>query len=217
MSSAGQAKRDRGPSKAAKPAGGRGSRTHRFFDANEGAWIVKVLPGGYYVSGNSDEVIATVLGSCVAACIRDPETGFGGLNHFMLPEEAGSGWGENSSMRYGTFAMEQLLGEMIKAGCPRDRLEIKLFGGSTLIGSSSSVGARNAEFVLSFLQTEGFKAAVEDLGGALARRINFYPHDGRVRRKLIQDSNAAELGTIEQQYKSSLRDASQTGAIELFK
>ena len=67
-----------------KPSAGR-----RFFDAASAAWMVKVFPGEFYVTKKTDEVLVTVLGSCVSACIRDPFAGIGGMNHFMLPHTIG--------------------------------------------------------------------------------------------------------------------------------
>ncbi len=97
-------------------------------------------------------MIVTILGSCVAACIRDPETGVGGMNHFMLPESNSGKWGAtNANMRYGNFAMETLVNEILKTGCPRDRLEVKLFGGGNVIPGSLKVGDQNGKFALNYL------------------------------------------------------------------
>ena len=96
--------------------------------------MVKVFPGEYYVTSKTDEVLVTVLGSCVSACIRDPRTGIGGMNHFMLPRRRGRRLGQAtcSRTRFGNFAMEKLINELLKAGCSRDRLEIKVFGGGNV-------------------------------------------------------------------------------------
>jgi chemotaxis protein CheD len=101
----------------------------RFFDADSAAWMVKVFPGEFYVTEKTDEVLVTVLGSCVAACIRDPVAGVGGMNHFMLPNDSSGAWGDDlRSTRFGNFAMEKLVNELIKAGCSRERMS----GGSTM-------------------------------------------------------------------------------------
>ena len=100
----------------------RASGARRFFDASLGAWMVKVFPGEYYVTKKADEVLVTVLGSCVSACIRDPRRGIGGMNHFMLAEGEAGGWGGmGNAARYGNFAMEKLLNELLKLGCARER------------------------------------------------------------------------------------------------
>ncbi len=104
-----------------------------------GAHAVRVLPGETYTTSRKDEAIVTILGSCVSACIRNPRTGMGGMNHFMLPESATGQWGEelSAAMRYGNFAMEALINAILKSGCARAELEIKLFGGANF-----SVGGR---------------------------------------------------------------------------
>ena len=100
----------------------------RYFDAKKNRNVVRVLPGEHYVVKNGkDEMIVTILGSCVAACIRDPLTGIGGMNHFMLPESNTGNWGSvSATMRYGNFAMETLINDILKTGCPKSRLEVKL-------------------------------------------------------------------------------------------
>jgi chemotaxis protein CheD len=61
----------------------------RYFDANLKRWTAQVVPGEFYVTPH-DEVLTTVLGSCVSVCMRDPDTGVGGMNHFLLPGETGT-------------------------------------------------------------------------------------------------------------------------------
>ncbi len=214
--SAAQASR-KGPRDSKHLLGGRGTATHRFFDSEEGRWIVKVLPGEYYVTADENEIIATVLGSCVAACIRDSKTGFGGLNHFMLPEEKGQGWsGADASLRYGTFAMERLINEIVRTGCPRERLEIKVFGGAVLQSSHALIGSQNSDFVRRFLGKEGLEIQGEDLGGPHARRIHFHPVSGRARRKFVMETVETDLVKAEKTYRSQLVDEAPTGDVELF-
>ena len=124
----------------------------RTYDRRRGLYAVRVLPGGAYVTRRTDEMIVTVLGSCVAACIRDPASGFGGLNHFMLPESESGTWnGVSAAMRYGNHAMEVLINEVLKSGCRRQDLEIKLFGGADLTDGPSLIGSSNVAFVLDYL------------------------------------------------------------------
>jgi chemotaxis protein CheD len=123
--------------------------TNRYFDRKFGLEAAKILPGEYYVSVQ-ESLLVTVLGSCVAACIRDADSGIGGMNHFMLPDDGEKPLG--MSARYGTYAMEVLINHLLKLGARRNRLEAKVFGGGAVLASlaSSNVGARNAEFVLDF-------------------------------------------------------------------
>jgi chemotaxis protein CheD len=189
----------------------------RFFDAASDAWIVKVLPGEFYLTNKPDEVLLTVLGSCVSACIRDPIAAVGGMNHFMLPQHKSGSWGDElRSTRFGNFAMEKLINELIKAGCSRDRMEIKVFGGGNVTESSNAVGSDNAEFVLQYLAAEGLRCSAQDLGGALPRRIHYYPATGRVVRRLLGLNEARAVHREEHDYEKTLGKQVPAGEIDLF-
>ena len=190
---------------------------HRFFDSAADVWMVKVFPGEYYVTGKGDEILVTVLGSCVAACIRDPLLGIGGMNHFMLPQSHSGRWGADSEpTRFGNFAMEKLINELIKAGGSRDRMEIKVFGGGNVTESTQAIGTQNAEFVLRYLQAEGLKCEAQDLGGQRARRIHYYPKTGRVVRRLLVGGEFDTIARDESDYASKLSTRKTSGEIQLF-
>ncbi|MCD0505588.1 chemoreceptor glutamine deamidase CheD [Bordetella petrii] len=168
--------------------------TRHYFDSAFKCAAVKVLPNEYYVAAGEDIMISTVLGSCVAACVRDPATGVGGMNHFMLPE-GDSDSPASATMRYGAFAMEVLINELLKAGAVRNRLEAKVFGGGAVLSAMQqlNIGERNARFVLNYLQMEGIPVLAQDLGDVHARRIGYFPHDGRVMvRKMAPHHHKAE-------------------------
>ena len=189
----------------------------RFFDTASGAWLVKVFPGEYYVTSKPDEVLVTVLGSCVAACIRDPVAGVGGMNHFMLAHGQSGGWGDDpESTRYGNFAMEKLINELTKAGCLRERMEIKVFGGGNVTDTSNAIGTQNSEFVLRYLKSEGLRCSAQDLGGKQPRRINYSPADGRVVRRLLGGSDTFAITREETDYAKRLSTTKTAGEIELF-
>ena len=193
------------------------STSAKVFDRRYNALMVRVLPGDYYVTGSDQEMVVTVLGSCVAACVRNPFNGYGGLNHFMLPESDSGDWnGTSASMRYGNFAMETLINAVLKSGCRRADLEIKLFGGANFNAGPSMVGSKNAAFARDYLKAEGFKAVVEDLGGQFGRRIHYMPSTGKVQRLLLQDQTTRKLAVEEARYGSGLRQAPVEGDIELF-
>ena len=142
---------------AAAPAAAaqEGRAARRFYDAAQAAWVVKVLPGEFYVTADPEEVLVTVLGSCVSACIRDPVAQIGGMNHFMLVQNksgTGGAWGnELESARFGNFAMEKLINGMLKRGCHRERMEIKVFGGANVTTARNEIGTENGDFVLRYL------------------------------------------------------------------
>ena len=210
------------PQRSASAGGDQGinaAKGGRFFDNSSQSWLVKVFPGEFHVTSRADEMLVTILGSCVAACIRDPVTGLGGMNHFMLPQGHSSGWGNDlQSTRYGNFAMEKLINELIKGGCSRDRMEIKVFGGGNVIDSISNrpVGTQNAEFVLHFLEAEGLRCAVQDLGGQYPRRIHYSPATGRVVRRLLGTGDTHVITREETEYAARLLAKKPAGDVELF-
>lgn len=190
--------------------------TNHYFDRKFGLEAAKILPGEYFVS--SDEaLLVTVLGSCVAACIRDVDSGIGGMNHFMLPDD-GAKMSTGSSARYGTYAMEVLINHLLKLGARRNRLEAKVFGGGAVMASlaSSNVGVRNAEFVLDFLKTEKIPIVAKDLLDSYPRKVYYFPHSGRVLVKKLHRVHNATLFNRESDYKSRLSSSSLEGDVELF-
>ena len=191
--------------------------TRKFFDTASACWMVKVFPGEFFVTQKSDEVLVTVLGSCVSACIRDPRTGVGGMNHFMLPHSHAGSWaGDLQSTRFGNFAMEKLINELLKAGCSRDSLEIKLFGGGNVTETSNAIGTENCNFILRYLEAEGLRCVAQDLGGQLPRRIHYYPATGRVVRRLLGASETSVIAREENEYVNRLSSRTMAGEIQLF-
>ena len=186
----------------------------RIFDID----AAKILPGEYYVT-RRDMLLVTTLGSCVAACIRDKTSGVGGMNHFMLPENAQDqgGWGA-SSTRYGTYAMEMLINQLLKLGARRENLEAKLFGGGAVIKqmSSANVGERNAKFGLEYLKTEGIPVVAKDLLDIYPRKVYFFPATGKVMVKKLRNMHNDTIAVREREYSSRLVESKVEGDIELF-
>ncbi|MBL4907127.1 MAG: hypothetical protein JKX94_06715 [Sneathiella sp.] len=189
----------------------------RYFDLKHKKNVVRVLPGDHYITDSKNEMIVTILGSCVAACIRDPETGMGGMNHFMLPESSSGQWGAvSANMRYGNFAMETLINKILKFGCPRERLEVKLFGGGNVIPGTIKVGDKNGQFALNYLEYEGLTPKTYDLGGTYARRIHYFPETGKVDRLFLKRTSDAMYLKEEREYNSRLPNEMGSGEIDLF-
>jgi chemotaxis protein CheD len=189
-----------------------------YFDRSFNIQAAKILPGEYYVT-RREMLLVTTLGSCVAACIRDRSNGIGGMNHFMLPENSGeqSGWGA-SSTRYGTYAMEMLINQLIKLGAKRENMEAKLFGGGNVIKSMTAinVGERNAKFGLDYLKTEGIPVIAKDLLDIFPRKVYFFPNTGRVLVKKLRNMHNDTIVTREREYRSRLVESKVEGDIELF-
>lgn len=193
----------------------------RTWDPGHQRWSAKILPGEYFVTRH-DEAIVTVLGSCISACVRDPALGVGGMNHFMLPEDTTSGrssWlDENGGLatRYGSFAMESLINDLLKLGARKERLEVKMFGGGNILSALTDIGARNIGFAREFLRMERLALSAEDVGDVFPRRVIYFPTTGRVLVRRLRSLDKQALATREQQHLAAL-SASQAGNdVELF-
>ena len=200
------------------PSGVVGEARTFYFERDFARNAVKLMPGEFFVGGE-DIVITTVLGSCVSACIWDRTAQVGGMNHFMLPggESGNADDLTAASGRYGVFAMEQLINELIKHGARKSNLEAKVFGGGAVLRkfSTLNVGERNAAFVLDFLKTEGIRVLSQDLMDIYPRRVAFFPVSGRALCKKLTKTDSS-LVTAEQQYTAKINTAPVAGDIELF-
>lgn len=194
---------------------------NRYWDKENQVVAAKLLPGDYYVTKDS-EMITTVLGSCVSACIRDRVLGIGGMNHFMLPETSSSRLNSReeavvgSALRYGNYAMEHLINTILQFGGKRKNLEVKLFGGGKVIATLGDVGSRNIAFVLDYVDTEALDLVSQDMGDIYPRKVNYYPQSGRVRMKKIKDLHNETIVLREKQYGSQIKNISVESSIELF-
>lgn len=177
----------------------------------------KILPGECYVT-NLDMVLVTVLGSCVAACLRDPAARVGGMNHFMLPETSQEESIISKPTRYGIYAMELLINDILRRGGRRERLEAKVVGGANVLKGfgAGTVGERNASFVMRFLKTEGIRVAGHDLLSLYARKVYYFPVSGRLLVKELRALNNDTLARREQQYRQKIAGEGP-GKVELFR
>lgn len=181
--------------------------------------MTTVHQGDCLIGAEPDLTFSTVLGSCIAACIRDGEAAVGGMNHFLLAEPSGASRDRfGASARYGAFAMEQLINKVLSRGSGKKaNLEIKIFGGGLITAALSDIGAKNIEFVRQFLADEGYAVAGEDLGGAYARRVLYRPHSGRAFVKRLDAAAATSVAREELSEVGRSRSARPTAEeIELF-
>lgn len=167
---------------------------------------VKILPGEYYATARP-MLIVTVLGSCVAACIRDKVSGIGGMNHFMLPSTNDFEPAINTSTRYGTYAMEVLINQLLEMGAQRKNLEAKIFGGGNLLKSFTiaKVGESNAEFVRNYLKREHIPIVANDLLDIYPRKIYFFPDQGTVKVKKLMRLHNDTIILREQAHRKRMR------------
>jgi len=187
----------------------------RYWDKTNDKVTAKILPGEVYVT-KTDEMITTVLGSCISACIRDPYLGVGGMNHFMLPASKNMDITDGSAARYGNFAMEQLINEILKNGGQRKNLEVKLFGGGRVLAHMTDVGKRNIDFALEYIHLEGLKLIAEDLGDRYPRKVQYYPSSGAARMKKLRAVHNRTVTEREEVYMSEIEQTPVAGDIELF-
>jgi len=192
----------------------------RYWDARLGVWAAKIGPGEFYVT-LAGELVVTVLGSCVSACIRDPVRGIGGMNHFMLPgDPSAPAVGPASAQnRYGCHAMESLINVMLRHGGDRSRFEVKLFGGGRILQRMTDVGERNIEFIRKYARAEGLRIVAEDMGGDHPRKVYFAPDSGKVRLKKLRELHNNTIYEREITYARDLetvRSKPADDSIELF-
>ena len=179
-----------------------------------------VHPGAWLI--DSEQPLATLLGSCVAVCLFDPQLKIGGINHFMLPDIRRSKYDDVDSLLSGNFAMEALLNALLVKGAKKPRLQAKAFGGGTIIDSedsSTSIGQRNADFARQWLSREGIALLSSDFLGPWSRKVVFLPFSGAAfcKRLLTNMATAAVIAREERAYAATLLQKSKpTENIELF-
>ncbi len=193
-------------------ARGPGEASFFFYDAFFKNDAVKILPCEYFVY-HEDILIMTTLGSCIAACLWDREARIGGMNHFMLPEgDAGSG-------RYGSYAMELLINEMMKRGATRATLEAKVFGGGQVIDgmNTMNIGERNTAFVMDYLKTERIPIVSKDVLGIHPRKVCFLPASGKAMVKRLASANTAALAAQDRAaQQQAVPQSTGGGSVDLF-
>jgi len=192
-------------------------RASKYLDRNFNRQAMKILPGEFYATAE-DEVIVTVLGSCVAACLMDPIAMVGGMNHFMLPVKRGERDPDVFfAARYGAAAMEYLINNLLHLGAQRDRLVAKAFGGGRVMrGMSTDVGGQNVDFVREFLRNEDIPIWSEDLGGPHPRKVYFFPHTGQVLVKRMEHTHNDTVLHRELSYIQEVTGRPIGGDVELF-
>jgi chemotaxis protein CheD len=186
-----------------------GEASHFWYETQFKCEAVKVLPGEYFVD-SEDILVMTTLGSCIATCLWDRNARVGGMNHFMLP-------GGGDSGRYGAYAMELLINEMMKRGASRSTLEAKVFGGGQVIAGMETlnVGERNLRFVLDYLKAERIPVISKDVLDIYPRKVCFLPASGKAMVKRLAATAAA--ASLQAQERAAAQQAASTGgSVDLF-
>ncbi len=191
----------------------------RYYDHVSERTVVKLYTGDCYATSDPQELLVTILGSCVAVCARDPIAMIGGMNHILLP---GSGTQtvlnkmSTEATRYGAFAMEKLINSILKKGGDKSRLEVKMFGGAQVMASASMIGDRNIEFVTDYLRNEELKIAAKDVGGTLPRRIHYYVDTGKVQVRRLKRKDDLVIVEKENAFTSKETSSKKEANFELF-
>jgi chemotaxis protein CheD len=177
---------------------------HPLYSQKLGRPVIALKPGDFYASRNG-EVLYTVVGSCIATCIFDFERSIGGMNHFMLPGLLHPDDMLTSDLgRYGMFAMELLIGELIKLGANRKHLQAKVFGGGHVLKfrqRDGDITGSNIQFAQKYLELEGIPLLKQDLGGSMGRKVIFFSDNSRVLLKRFDVQMDRRLLEDEQDYR----------------
>ena len=191
--------------------------SRRYFDPRFEATIITVAPGEHEITSAKDEIVATVLGSCVSVCLRDSHSGIGGLNHFLLPKNNG-GTDSSAGERYGDTAMEVLINGLLKRGAKRANFEAKVFGGARVLSGATmlAIGDGNIAFVTEFLNREGIQTVSKDVGGTRSRRIHYQPSTGRAWVQHVQSSQKSTEHEQEVAYLNRLKTQPVAGEVEIW-
>ena len=195
-----------------------GEASFFYYDAHFRNEAVKVLPGEFFVY-DEDILVMTTLGSCIAACIWDRDKRIGGMNHFLLPDMGSSGGSGGDSGRYGSFAMDLLIGELVKRGATRSSMEAKVFGGGAVVSGMTTlnVGERNTTFVLDYLRTERIAVVSKDVMDIYPRKVCFLPASGKAMVKRLASANTEALAAQERAAAHRAAPASSGGgSVDLF-
>jgi chemotaxis protein CheD len=194
--------------------------SRRYFDPRFDADIITVPPGGHAITAAPKEILATVLGSCVSVCMRDPQVGVGGINHFLLPlnTEATVADPLNAAERYGDTAMEILINGLFKQGARRGHLEAKVVGGGRVLPGKSAlmIGSGNVSFVLGFLARENIPIVSKDVGGTKSRRLHYQPATGRAWVRHLETASTRDNNRDELAYLDRLQTKPIAGGVEIF-
>lgn len=198
-------------------------KINHYWDNQRGMVVAKILPGEFYMT-TQDVAIATTLGSCISACIWDPRSKIGGMNHFMLPiTNKGAHevtWGQQDkaadATRYGNFAMEHLINTILRSGGRRINLRAKVFGGGKVLNQMSDVGKRNIDFALTYLEQENITIESSDVGDTFPRKVIFEPFSGRAFVKRLDNLHNDTIIQRETSYRTDIIEKDVSGDVELF-
>lgn len=187
-------------------------------DNSGDASAVWIFQGDFFVSARPDLFLTTVLGSCIAVCMRDPAVGCGGMNHFLLPDaEDRNDQFPSLALRYGSYSIERLINAILTRGGRRERLETKVFGGANVLGGTFDIGSRNSDFVEHYFAKERLPITAADMRGTLPRKLRYFPTTGRAMVSELRDRDAVDVVQSESAMRSKIATSKLSGDIDIFK
>ena len=170
---------------------------------------------GEVVASATPLQLQTLLGSCVAVCLRDPATAIGGMNHILLPGRCD---GDGQPSRWGVHAMELLINAVMKEGGDRRRLVAKVFGAANVVATlqSPTVGELNAIFIRDFLSAENIPLVAQRLGGTQPVQVYFRTDTGKTTVHTVDGSRLPSILSDEDAYRCTFAKAGSGGNVSLF-
>lgn len=170
--------------------------------------VYEIFAGDYYATNERNVILTTLLGSCVSVCLKDKISGVVAINHFMLPASI-----KRDEMifsddaRYGMYAMEKMINDMMKLGARRTGLQAKVFGGGEVLGTKiNNVSKSNIAFAMNYLKMEDIPILSYDVGGKFGRKLFFIANSFEVFiKKIGQDSKLAEAVREEEKYYDQIK------------
>jgi chemotaxis protein CheD len=187
------------------------------YDGSVGATAIWIYQGDFYVSSRPDLFLTTVLGSCVAVCMRDSVAGCGGMNHFLLPDaENREEHFPSLALRYGSYSIERLINAILSRGGKRERLEVKVFGGANVMRGMSDVGSKNVDFIEHYFAKERLSLSAVDLRGEYPRKLRYFPTSGRAQVSMLRDREATEAINSETMMRNKIEFSKISGEVEIF-
>ncbi len=187
------------------------------FDSSTGSMAIWIFQGDFYVCSRSDVFLTTVLGSCIAVCMRDPVAGCGGMNHFLLPDSENlEDHFPSLALRYGSYSIERLINAILSRGGRRDRLEVKIFGGANVQQGYSDIGGRNVDFIEHYFAKERISVSAVDLRGNQPRKLRYFPTTGRAQVRFLKDTEAKDIFNSESILRSKVSLPNAEADVEVF-
>ncbi len=140
------------------------------------------------VSNDPNTILTTYsLGSCIGIVVYDPVVKVGGLLHYMLPNSSlDKEKAKNKPLMFADTAIPMLFKSCFKLGAKKNRMIVKVAGGSQLMDPAGifDIGKRNYVALRKMLWRNNVMIESEDIGGNVNRTISLNIKTGTVTLKV---------------------------------